>query len=427
MLQIKFNYCMVIQKCHPKPTAKPDMHSIKEIYKIGHGPSSSHTMGPRIAAELFLIDNPGSDSFRVVLYGSLAATGKGHFTDITLTEAFSPKPVQIEWKAEEYLPFHPNGMRFEALAGDGTVENSRTVYSTGGGELSEGQAECEKPCIYQVAKLTEVMDQCEKSGKAFWEYVEENEDVSLGEHISQVWKVMQEAIEKGLKTEGVLPGGLGLSRKAVTFYRKANLSGEHFRRGSILSAYALAVSEENASCGVVVTAPTCGSCGVLPSVLKYMQELIGCDDDSIIRALKTAGLIGNFIKHNASISGAEVGCQGEIGSACAMAAGAAAQLMGGTVHQVEYAAEMGLEHHLGLTCDPVEGLVQIPCIERNAFAAKRALDCADYSIFSGGVHRISFDEVVSVMKKTGHDIPPLYRETSSGGLAEVVRKREQQQ
>ncbi len=238
-----------------------------------------------------------------------------------------------------------------------------------------------------------------------------------------MWDKIAAAIARGLTTEGVLPGGLGVPRKASVYWRKAQLSGPHLQRAGKLAGYALAVAEENAASGVVVTAPTCGSAGVLPAVLRYLQEILNVNKALILRALATAGLIGNLVKHNGSISGAEVGCQGEVGTACAMAAGAAAQLMGGTARQIEYAAEMGLEHHLGLTCDPVAGLVQIPCIERNIFAASRALTCADYALFSDGSHRIPFDEIVTVMRQTGHDLPSLYRETANGGLAAAYRRR----
>jgi L-serine dehydratase len=234
-------------------------------------------------------------------------------------------------------------------------------------------------------------------------------------------RVMHAAIERGLSSEGVLPGGLGLARRAWTFYRKIQMGGGQFNKEGFLPAYALAVSEENAMGREIVTAPTCGSCGMLPAVLKHIEDTFKTSEVQILRALATAGLVGNLIKFNASISGAEVGCQGEIGAACAMASAAAAQLMGGSIRQIEYAAEMGLEHHLGLTCDPVNGLVQIPCIERNIFAATRALDCATFACYSDGSHRVSFDEVVRVMKETGHNLPPIYRETSEGGLAIVYR------
>jgi L-serine dehydratase len=269
--------------------------------------------------------------------------------------------------------------------------------------------------------MTDILKYCAQTGKALWEYVQDREDPEIWGYLDHIWQAMQAAIERGLHAEGVLPGGLGVARKAWSFYRQISLNGNSFMNEGFLPAYALAVAEENAASGVVVTAPTCGSSGVLPAVLRHVQEHIDSRPETTLRALATAGLIGNLVKHNASISGAEVGCQGEIGVACAMAAGAAAQLLGGTPRQVEYAAEMGLEHHLGLTCDPVDGLVQIPCIERNVFAAARAMSCARYACFTDGSHRVSFDEVVRVMKQTGHDLPPLYRETSTGGLAKAYR------
>ena len=400
------------------------MQSIIHIYKIGTGPSSSHTMGPRRAAGEFLKDHPDAPRYRVTLYRSLASTGKGHLTDVALEQAFSGQSLELVWKPDEDLPQHPNGMRFEALDEAGKILGMREVYSIGGGMLSTDVTSRADLCVYPLSKMTAILDHCEKTGKAFWEIVRDHEDDDIWLHLGEIWSAMKAALQRGLEAEGVLPGGLGVARKAWAFMRKARLSGDYFRRGGTLAAYALAVAEENAGGGIIVTAPTCGSCGVVPAVLRYMQEITGCPDTAVLRALATAGLVGNLIQHNASISGAEVGCQGEIGSACAMAAAAAAQLLGGSVQQVEYAAEMGLEHHLGLTCDPVGGLVQIPCIERNAFAARRALACADYSVLSGGHHRISFDEVVTVMKETGCALPSLYRETSEGGLAAAYRKRE---
>nr|WP_231854253.1 L-serine ammonia-lyase, iron-sulfur-dependent, subunit alpha [Anaerolinea thermophila] len=265
------------------------------------------------------------------------------------------------------------------------------------------------------------MKECIRYGKTFWEYVIEIEGNELWEYLREVNRVMHQAIQRGIDTEGVLPGGLGLPRRAWNFYRKISLSGGYLVKEGYMPAYALAVAEENAAGGLVVTAPTCGSSGVLPAVIKHIEDTIPTTEPQVLRAIATAGLIGNLVKENASISGAEVGCQGEIGTACAMAAAAAAQLMGGSVRQIEYAAEMGLEHHLGLTCDPVNGLVQIPCIERNVFAATRALDCATFACYSDGNHRVSFDEVVHVMKQTGHDLPSLYRETAVGGLATAYR------
>jgi L-serine dehydratase len=341
-----------------------------------------------------------------------------------VTEALAPTPVEFVWKPDQELPGHPNGMRFEALDPADVVLASWQGYSVGGGTLrAEGETPTPKNSVYDLSTMKDVLAWCQDTGHALWEYVEQREGPEIRPFLRNVWNVMHAAVERGIHAEGVLPGGLGLARKAWSFYRKARESGTHLRRTGLLSAYALAAAEENAAGGAIVTAPTCGSCGVVPSVLRFLKENVECGEGSILRALATAGLIGNLVKHNASISGAEVGCQGEIGTACAMASGAAVQLLGGTPRQAEYAAEMALEHHMGLTCDPVAGLVQIPCIERNAFAATRAMTCAQYALLSDGSHRIPFDEVVTVMRQTGHDLPSLYRETASGGLAAAYRQR----
>lgn len=393
------------------------MESIRGIYRIGYGPSSSHTMGPEKAAKIFGKRNPDAVSFRVTLFGSLAATGKGHLTDKALIDAFQPKPLEIIWKADERLPYHPNAMKFESIGEKGIASDEWTVYSVGGGKIEGDGLDNPEDHLYKMGNMSEILAWTEQSGKTLWEYVSETEDPSIWDHLQEVWQVMKSAIHSGLENEGVLPGVIHLQRKASAYSVKANGYKGSLRRRSLLFAYALAVSEENASGGRIVTAPTCGSCGVLPAVLYLLQTSYQFSDQKITRALATAGLIGNLVKTNASISGADVGCQGEIGTACAMAAAAAAQLFGGSPFQVEYAAEMGLEHHLGLTCDPVAGLVQIPCIERNAFAASRALDASTFALLSDGKHRISFDKTVITMKQTGHDLPSLYKETSEGGLA----------
>jgi len=397
------------------------MESIKELYRIGYGPSSSHTIGPHRAAERFLREHSNAVEFRVTLYGSLAATGKGHMTDAAISATFDPLPVEFVWKPEVVLPEHPNGMLFEALDEHKVTLASWTVFSVGGGALREENEVPSNRRVYNLDTMTAIQKYCTQTGKSYWEYVEEREGKDIWEYLRAVRQVMYEAIERGLQTEGVLPGGLGVARKASTISRKIFLANSNFLTRGYLTAYALAVAEENATGGKIVTAPTCGSCGVLPAVLHHIEDNMRCGEEMVLHALATAGLIGNLIKYNASISGAEVGCQGEIGAAYAMAAGAAAQLLGGTIRQIEYAAEMGLEHHLGLTCDPIGGLVQIPCIERNVFAATRALSCANYANFSDGSHRVSFDEVVEVMEQTGHDLPSLYRETASGGLAKTYR------
>lgn len=395
------------------------MKSIREIYRIGIGPSSSHTMGPRKAAELYLEKYPQSSSFRVTLYGSLSATGKGHMTDRAILDVLGEERTEIIW-SKDFLDFHPNGMKFESKECDTSADfvNPWTVYSVGGGALAEeGEDNIELPEVYSMNTMTEILQYCEWSGKGYWEYVEECEGTGIWDYLREVWHTMREAVERGLDAEGVLPGPLNLRRKAYSYHVKAMGYKDNLRTRGLVFSYALAVSEENAAGGKIVTAPTCGSCGVVPGVLYHLWKSRDFSEQRILKALATAALFGNVVKTNASISGAEVGCQGEVGVACAMASAAANQLFGGSPAQIEYAAEMGLEHHLGMTCDPVCGLVQIPCIERNAYASARALDANIFSSFTDGVHRVSFDKVVEVMKQTGHDLPSLYKETSEGGLA----------
>lgn len=398
------------------------MKSLRELYKIGRGPSSSHTMGPMRAAQIFLSEHRDAKSFRVTLYGSLAATGKGHMTDVAIRDELEPvAPVEIIWKPSVFLPFHPNGMDFTALDDAGNIIGEWTVYSVGGGALSEGKSVGDRfesiNNVYVLECLTDIQNWCEENGRSYWEYVEMCEGASIWDYLMEIWTAMKDAVERGIEHEGVLPGPLNLARKAPTYYVKATGYKKSLQTRGLVYSYALAVSEENASGGKIVTAPTCGASGVVPGVLYHIQKGHEFSDTKIMHALATAGIIGNVVKQNASISGADVGCQGEVGVACAMAAAAACQLFGGSPAQIEYAAEMALEHHLGMTCDPVCGLVQIPCIERNAFAATRALDANLYASFSDGRHRVSFDRVVEVMKQTGHDIPSLYKETSEGGLA----------
>lgn len=397
------------------------MESITQLYKIGLGPSSSHTMGPRKAAQMFLAATPGAAKRRVTLYGSLAATGKGHLTDKAILEELTgDAPTAILWCPEVFLPFHPNGMKFEALDSNDSVIAAETYYSIGGGDiLREGEARTPATKVYDKTTIRDIQMWCEQTGLSYWEYVEQCEGETVWDYLREVWQTMKDAVERGIEEEGVLPGGLGVRRKAVAYYMHASGHNQSLKSRGLVYAYALAVSEENAAGGRIVTAPTCGSCGVMPAVLYHLYTSKGFSERRILRALATAGLFGNVVKYNASVSGAEVGCQGEVGVACAMAAAAASQLFGGTPAQIEYSAEMGLEHHLGLTCDPVCGLVQIPCIERNAYAAARALDANLYASFSDGRHSVSFDRIVSVMKQTGHDIPSLYKETSQGGLAVI--------
>ena len=397
------------------------MKSLKELFRTGHGPSSSHTMAPARAAEQFLRKTPAASRYEVVLYGSLAATGKGHFTDQAVASILGENRTVIHWKPETLLPFHPNGMIFRAYDEQDREQSVWTVYSVGGGALSEGNGTTESPEVYPFRDMSEIMTYCLSEGIPLWQLAERYEGAEIWDFLKSILDRMMDTLSSGLSREGVLPGDLHLARKAREVYLKAKAQRSGIRRTGLLAAYAYAVSEENASLGMVATAPTCGSCGVLPAVLRYCQETDRCSQSELLHALAVAGIVGNVVKQNGSISGAEVGCQGEIGVACAMASAAAAHLFGGTVPQCEYAAEIGLEHFLGLTCDPVMGLVQIPCIERNALAANRAVTAAELALLSDGKHRVSFDAVVRTMLETGHDLPSLYRETSAGGLAAVIK------
>ena len=403
------------------------METIKKIYKSGLGPSSSHTMGPHRAAEIFAARTRNASRYRVTLYGSLAATGKGHHTDRAVTRGLSPKEVEIVWRPDIVKAFHPNGMLFEAFDTPAPQKGDRPfdswlVYSIGGGYLSTEEGEVPMGItpegeVYPHNTMKEIMAYIDREGLSFWEYVEQCEDGSLWLYLGEMWQQMQQTIEEGLQDDRVIAGGLHLRSKAHQYYIRASAFKPSLQSRALVIAYALATSEQNACGGRIVTAPTCGSSGVLPAVLYHLKKNHGFSDREILRAMATAGLFANVIKTNASISGAEVGCQGEVGSACVMAAVASNQLFGGSPKQIEYAAEMAMEHNLGLTCDPLCGLVQIPCIERNAMAALRALDINIYAMMSDGRHIISFDKVVRTMKLTGKDIPSLYKETSLGGLA----------
>jgi len=399
-----------------------NMKSLKELYRIGLGPSSSHTIGPYNAALIFKEKTFDAYKYRVILYGSLAATGKGHLTDYVIKTIFNPLSCEIIWKKEKELPLHPNGMIFEAYNENGRILKEWTVYSVGGGSLREICDENKSNNVYPSSTMTELLIMCENEGKSLWNYVEDYEGEEIWNFMAEILEVMKKSIERGIEKEGVLLGGLNLRRKASQYYIKAMQTHKFFKETGTLFSYALAVAEENASGNLIVTAPTCGSAGVLPAVLFFIQDYYEVTNEKLLRAIATAGMIGNIVKNRASISGAEVGCQGEIGTACAMAAGAAAQLMGGTHYQIEYAAEMGMEHHLGLTCDLIMGLVQIPCIERNAIAAVSAMDCASFALLSDGRHMVSFDEVVETMAQTGKDLKRHYRETSEGGLAVCYKK-----
>lgn len=398
------------------------METIKKIYKIGYGPSSSHTMGPHRAAEMFAARTKQAVRYRVTLYGSLAATGRGHHTDLAIIRGLAPKEVEIVWRADVVKPFHPNGMLFEALDADGKPVDTWLVYSIGGGYLATEEGDVPLDItpegeVYPHNTMKDIMDYIDKEGLSFWEYVEQCEDGNLWFYLEEMWCQMQQTIEEGLQDDRVIAGGLHLRSKAHQYFIRASAFKASLQSRALVIAYALATSEQNACGGRIVTAPTCGSSGVLPAVLYHLKKNHGFGDREILRAMATAGLFANVIKTNASISGAEVGCQGEVGSACVMAAVASNQLFGGSPKQIEYAAEMAMEHNLGLTCDPLCGLVQIPCIERNAMAALRALDINIYAMMSDGRHIISFDKVVKTMKLTGKDLPSLYKETSLGGLA----------
>jgi L-serine dehydratase len=394
------------------------MDSLRELFKIGNGPSSSHTMGPERAAKKFKADNPDAAAFKVELYGSLAATGKGHLTDWIIIETLKPKETEILWKPEVNYEYHTNGMKFFALDSDGNIIKEWLVFSVGGGTIMEdGQARQGGSSVYPLGTMTEIMDWCTKNRKELWEYVEEMEGSSIWPFLEKIWEAMESCIKTGINRTGVLPGKLKYPRKAQSFYRKARRDNSRNGFTGKIFAYTLAVSEENGGGGRVVTAPTCGASGVIPGLLYALKEEYNLSEDEVLKGLAIAGLIGNIIKENATISGAEGGCQAEVGAACSMAAGMSTFLLGGSLKQIEYSAEIALEHHLGLTCDPVGGYVQIPCIERNAAAAVRALDAANYSLYTDGQHAVSFDQVVLTMKETGRDLKCEYKETSLGGLA----------
>ena len=398
--------------------SKTHMKSLTELYKIGRGPSSSHTMGPEKAAKLFMERNKSALSFKVILYGSLAKTGKGHGTDVVLKKTFT-KPVDVVFDYEnEHLP-HPNTMDLFALDITGKITESWRVYSVGGGAIEvEGESSIDPPEVYPHHTFEQIKAYCDEQEITIPQYVERFEGAQIRDYLQTIWETMKNAIKQGLKASGVLPGGLNTERRAKILYQQRHIDETpQTKENRLVCAYAFAVSEQNASGEIIATAPTCGACGILPAVLKYEQDVHKFSDDMIIDALSTAGIIGNIVKTNASISGAECGCQAECGTACSMAAAALAQLFGMDFDQIEYSAEVAMEHHLGLTCDPVAGLVQIPCIERNAVAAMRAINAVSLANFLTNSRQISFDAVVETMYQTGKDINVRYRETSGGGLA----------
>lgn len=396
------------------------MKSLVELYKIGRGPSSSHTMGPERACKTFMQRYPEVDSVRVTLYGSLAKTGKGHGTDRVINKTFSPLPCEVVFDYNETNIPHPNTMDIVGLK-DGKEVATVRVLSVGGGSISFGNETAAKTSdVYFEHTFTDIAAYCKERSIRLWEYAVEHEGEDFWSYMEEIWGVMKHAISAGLNDEGILPGGLSVKKKAKMLFQNQHIDeSPETRENRMVCAFAFAVSEQNASGEKIVTAPTCGAAGVLPAVLYYQQQKHRFSDDQIIKALITAGVIGNLIKTNASISGAECGCQAEIGSACAMAAAALGELFGLDIDKIEYAAEIAIEHHLGLTCDPICGLVQIPCIERNAVAAMRAINAVSLASFLWDSRRISFDKIIKTMKETGRDLSASYRETSEAGLAKI--------
>ena len=396
------------------------MESLRELYRIGKGPSSSHTMGPDKAARLFKNKYPLAMFFKVKLFGSLSKTGKGHMTDAVILTAMAPIRTEIVFMdVPEAELYHPNTMELEAYDANDMLLGKMKVYSVGGGRIEvdgEKTALCED--IYPLEHFSEIKEFCLDNDMSLSDYVKYIEGDSIFDYLREVWDTMKSAVKKGLRADGVFPGGLEVQRKAKFLHAQRHIDeSPQTKENRLVCSYAFAVSEENAGGGTIVTAPTCGACGVLPSVLYYMQETKGFTDYEIVKALAAAGLVGNIVKSTASISGAECGCQAEIGTACSMAAAGLSHLYGMDLDQIEYAAEVAMEHHLGLTCDPIGGLVQIPCIERNAVAAMRAINALSLANFLTYSRKISFDVVIKTMYETGRDLFSKYRETSEGGLA----------
>ncbi|MBR2455060.1 MAG: L-serine ammonia-lyase [Clostridia bacterium] len=394
------------------------MESLNQLYRIGCGPSSSHTMGPEKACILFKEKNSDADNFKAILYGSLAKTGKGHCTDSVIINTLAPIPCEVEFDYLKNDIEHPNTMDLYAFK-DGEQTDFIRVFSVGGGRIEfEGSKSATEPIVYNLSTFKDIKAYCKEKKYRLWQYVDEVEGEYIWDYLATVWKTMKEAVERGIEDEGILPGGLEVQKKAKYLYNMEHIGeSAETRENREVCSYAFAVSEQNASGNRIVTAPTCGASGVVPAVLYYMQHKHGFTDEKILKALATAGLIGNLVKTNASISGAECGCQAEVGTACAMAATALGELFGLKRGKIEYAAEIAIEHHLGLTCDPICGLVQIPCIERNAVAAMRAINAVNLASFLSETRKISLDNVIETMKKTGLDIHAAYRETSEGGLA----------
>ena len=394
------------------------MQSLKELYKIGNGPSSSHTMGPKRATQIFKEKHKDATKFKVILYGSLALTGKGHLTDFIIKQTLKGYETEIVFDTEYKCTVHPNTFDIYAYKNDTIIDKWR-VYSVGGGAFKiEGKKDVQRENIYRQRSLHEIQNYCEDNNIDLYEYVKEVEGDDIDEYLGKIWKSMQRTIEKGLSKDGPIPGKLKIQRISKQIIEtKVKNESEVDRDTRMITSYAYATAEENACGGIIVTAPTCGAAGVLPAVLYYMKEKFKYSDEEIIKSIAVAGLIGNLVKENASISGAECGCQAEIGTACSMAAAACAYLKGYSIDKIDNAAEMGLEHHLGLTCDPIYGYVQIPCIERNAIAALRAIDACRVAGLIPVERKITFDVVVETMYETGIDLQDHYRETSEGGLA----------
>ena len=398
------------------------MSSLCELYKIGRGPSSSHTIGPERACLRFKAENP-AESYRAILYGSLSKTGKGHGTDYVIKQTFLPQDCEVEFDFDTECTVHPNTMDLIAVSGGKEIKKQR-FYSVGGGSIiADGEKIAKSQMIYPLDTFKDIAEYCREKGIRIWEYAFEIENEDFYSYMQKIWDAMKSSIKSGLEDEGILPGGLGVHKKAKQLFNTfEDDENRETREDRLVCALAFAVGEQNAAGQKIVTAPTCGAAGVLPAVMLYHQHKKGATDDDIIKALTTAGVIGNLIKHNASISGAECGCQAEVGSACSMAAAALAELYGMDIDKIEYAAEIALEHHLGLTCDPICGLVQIPCIERNAVAAMRAINAANLANLLFDTRKISFDKVVIAMKETGDDMSPAYKETSEAGLAKISFK-----
>lgn len=398
------------------------MQSLTELFKIGPGPSSSHTFGPMMASRHALEKFPQADSFTVHLHGSLALTGKGHLTDAIIKKTLRPKASTILFEPLTEVS-HPNTMEIDAFQ-NGQLLGSVSYVSIGGGKIMiDGEQPADARDIYPHTTLDEIQQYCKAHHLRLDEYVTEVEGPKVDVWMTKIMKAMMHSVEKGLSKTGTLPGALKMDRVAYAIYESAKSCENPADRDALLvQSYAYAASEQNASGGTVVTAPTMGSCGVLPSLVYHYSKDLGYPKKIILNGLKVAGLIGNLIQENATISGAKAGCQAEVGAACAMGAAFVASCGRMSNEQIECAAEIGLEHHLGLTCDPVMGYVMIPCIERNAVASTRAIDAARLARYLRSVkkNRVSFDMVVHTMNLTGKKLPMELKETSLDGLAVVV-------